>query len=94
MPKSLSISLDGRSGARVRELDFDLTHLPVSTRTSKGLTITKWLIKEVTASKLSAPAAKKPEQPDLLARPTPPSTRKATKAPPAPKKPMPKKTRR
>lgn len=47
MPKSLHVSLDGRSGARVRELDFDLTTIPVSTRTSKGLTITKWTVKEV-----------------------------------------------
>lgn len=47
MPKSIHVSLDGRSGARVRELDFDLTTIPVSTRTSKGLTITKWAVKEV-----------------------------------------------
>jgi topoisomerase-4 subunit A len=47
MPKTLHISLDGRSGARVREIDFDLTPVPVSTRTAKGLTITKWAIKEV-----------------------------------------------
>lgn len=47
MPKSVHVSLDGRSGARVRELDFDLTPVPVSTRTSKGLTVTKWSIKEV-----------------------------------------------
>jgi len=47
MPKSLHISLDGRSGARVRELDFDMTTVPVSTRSAKGLTVTKWSIKEV-----------------------------------------------
>ena len=47
MPKKVQISLDGRSGARVRELTFDLTTVPVSTRTAKGLTITKWAIKEV-----------------------------------------------
>ncbi len=47
MPKSIHVSLDGRSGARVRELDFDLTSIPVSTRTSKGLTVTKWAVKEV-----------------------------------------------
>jgi len=51
MPKSIHVSLDGRSGARVRELDFDLAHLPVSTRTSKGLTITKWTVKDVKAAK-------------------------------------------
>jgi topoisomerase-4 subunit A len=50
MPQSLLVSLDGRSGARVRELDFDLTRIPVSTRSSKGLTITKWTVKEVKAT--------------------------------------------
>ncbi|MEQ1850475.1 MAG: DNA gyrase/topoisomerase IV subunit A [Chthoniobacteraceae bacterium] len=49
MPRSLHVSLDGRSGARVRELDFDLTPVPVSSRSSKGLTVTKWAIKDVTA---------------------------------------------
>ncbi|HNC22861.1 MAG TPA: DNA gyrase/topoisomerase IV subunit A [Opitutaceae bacterium] len=47
MPKMLHISLDGRSGARIREFDFDLTPVPVSTRTAKGLTVTKWSVKEV-----------------------------------------------
>jgi topoisomerase-4 subunit A len=47
MPKSVHVSLDGRSGARVRELDFDMTRVPVSTRSSKGLTVTKWTVKEV-----------------------------------------------
>jgi topoisomerase-4 subunit A len=49
MPKKIRVFLDGRSGARVRELDFDLTRVPVSTRTAKGLTITKWTLKEVKA---------------------------------------------
>jgi topoisomerase IV subunit A len=53
MPKSLHVSLDGRSGARVRELDFDLTPVPVSTRTAKGLTITKWAVKEVKPNDLA-----------------------------------------
>ncbi|HVU17051.1 MAG TPA: DNA gyrase/topoisomerase IV subunit A [Candidatus Didemnitutus sp.] len=52
MPKSIHVSLDGRSGARVREIDFDLTPVPVSTRTSKGLTVTKWAVKEVRANDL------------------------------------------
>jgi topoisomerase-4 subunit A len=47
MPKSIHVYLDGRSGARTRELDFDLKRVPVSTRTSKGLTITKWSVKDV-----------------------------------------------
>ena len=46
MPKMLHISIDGRSGARVRELDFDLSHVPVSSRNAKGLTVTKWPVKE------------------------------------------------
>jgi topoisomerase-4 subunit A len=49
MPPSIHVSLDGRSGARIRELDFDLTKLPVSSRSSKGVTVTKWSIKEVKA---------------------------------------------
>jgi topoisomerase-4 subunit A len=53
MPKSVHISLDGRSGARVREFDFDLTPVPVSTRTAKGLTVTKWSIKEVKRNDLA-----------------------------------------
>jgi topoisomerase IV subunit A len=53
MPKKVHISLDGRSGARIRELDFDLTPIPVSTRTAKGLTVTKWAIKEVKRSDLA-----------------------------------------
>jgi topoisomerase-4 subunit A len=53
MPKSVHVSLDGRSGARVRELDFDLTPVPVSTRTSKGLTVTKWAVKDVRRNDLA-----------------------------------------
>ena len=51
MPKKLHVSLDGRSGARVRELDFDLTAPPVSTRTAKGVTVTKWSVKDVKEGK-------------------------------------------
>jgi len=51
MPKSIHVSLDGRSGARVRELNFDLTPVSVSTRTSKGVTVTKWTVKDVTATR-------------------------------------------
>jgi topoisomerase-4 subunit A len=49
MPAMLHVALDGRSGARVRELDVDLSSVPVSTRTSKGITVTKWTIKDVKA---------------------------------------------
>jgi topoisomerase-4 subunit A len=51
MPKALHISLDGRSGARTRELDIDMTSLPVSTRTSKGITVSKWTVKDVKVKK-------------------------------------------
>ena len=47
MPKKLMIFIDGRSGARVREFEFDLTTVPVSTRTAKGVTVSKWPVKEV-----------------------------------------------
>jgi len=47
MPKKIHVSLDGRSKARVRELDFDLTSIPVSSRSARGLTVTKWTVKEV-----------------------------------------------
>jgi len=53
MPKSVHVSIDGRSGARVRELDFDMTRVPVSTRSSKGLTVTKWAVKEVKPNDLA-----------------------------------------
>jgi len=47
MPQNVHIGLDGRGGARIRELDFDLSKVPVSTRSAKGLTVTKWTIKSV-----------------------------------------------
>jgi topoisomerase-4 subunit A len=53
MPKIVHVSLDGRSGARIREIDFDLSRVPVSTRTAKGLTVTKWAIKEVRRTELA-----------------------------------------
>jgi topoisomerase-4 subunit A len=53
MPKSVHVSLDGRSGARIREIDFDFTKVPVSTRSAKGLTVTKWAIKEVKRNDLA-----------------------------------------
>ncbi|MCC6415319.1 MAG: DNA gyrase/topoisomerase IV subunit A, partial [Opitutaceae bacterium] len=53
MPKSVHVSLDGRSGARVRELDFDLSGIPISTRTAKGVTVTKWTVKAVKPNDVS-----------------------------------------
>ena len=59
------VSLDGRGGARVREFDFDLTPAPVSTRTSKGLTVTKWAIKKVKRNDLALKEgrARPPDEP-------------------------------
>jgi topoisomerase IV subunit A len=53
MPKTIHVSIDGRSGARVREIDFDLTHIPVSTRSARGVTVTKWPVKEVKRNDLA-----------------------------------------
>ena len=53
MPKKLQVFLDGRSGARVREFEFDLTPVPVSSRTSKGLTVSKWPVKDVKRADLA-----------------------------------------
>ncbi len=47
MPKKLQVFIDGRSGARIRELEFDLTSVPVSSRSAKGITVTKWPVKDV-----------------------------------------------
>ena len=47
LPDGLHISLDGRSRARVREFDFEMTAVSVSNRSAKGLTVTRWPIKEV-----------------------------------------------
>lgn len=46
-PKTLHISLDGRSRARVREFDFDFSAVPVSHRAAKGLTVSRWPVKDV-----------------------------------------------
>jgi topoisomerase-4 subunit A len=51
--KTLHISLDGRSRARIREFDFDLTRVPVSNRSAKGLTVTRWPVKEVRRADLT-----------------------------------------
>lgn len=56
LAKSLHVSLDGRSRARIREFDFDLTRVPVSHRAAKGLTVTRWPVKEVRRSDLTLTA--------------------------------------
>lgn len=47
MPNKLRIFIDGRSGARIREFEFDLSKAPVSSRGAKGLTVTRWPVKDV-----------------------------------------------
>ena len=47
IPKKLTVTVDGRGGARVKEFDFDITEVPVSNRAAKGVTVTKWLVKTV-----------------------------------------------
>ncbi|HWA85124.1 MAG TPA: DNA gyrase/topoisomerase IV subunit A [Opitutus sp.] len=53
LPATVHVSIDGRSGARVREIDFDLGAVSVSTRSAKGLTVTKWPVKEVKRTDLA-----------------------------------------
>jgi len=47
MPKLVHVSLDGRSRARVREFDFGDAEVSISGRAAKGITVTKWAVKEV-----------------------------------------------
>jgi topoisomerase-4 subunit A len=53
LAKTLHISLDGRCRARIREFDFDLTRVPVSNRGAKGLTVTRWPVKDVKRADLT-----------------------------------------
>ncbi len=47
MPKKIDVSLSGRSSARVKEFEFDLSPLSVGSRSAKGITVTKYPIKSV-----------------------------------------------
>ncbi len=47
MPKVVHVSLDGRSRARVREFDFGVGEVSLSGRAAKGITVTKWAVKDV-----------------------------------------------
>ena len=47
MPKRVHVSLDGRSKARVREFDFDLSAISLGSRSAKGLKVTKWPVQDV-----------------------------------------------
>jgi len=55
--QTLHIFLDGRSRARLREFDFDLTRVPVSHRAAKGLTVTRWPVKEARRADLTLTGA-------------------------------------
>ena len=47
MPELLTIILSGRCSARVKEFEFDISELGVSTRSARGVTITKWPVRTV-----------------------------------------------
>ena len=47
MPKKVNIILSGRCSARVKEFAFDLSPLSVGSRSAKGLTVTKYPIRQV-----------------------------------------------
>ena len=47
MPKKVEIVLSGRAKARVKEFEFDLSALSVGSRGAKGLTVTKYAVKQV-----------------------------------------------
>jgi topoisomerase-4 subunit A len=47
MPVKVHVSLDGRSNARVREFDFDIGEVAISGRSAKGVTVTRWAVKDV-----------------------------------------------
>ncbi len=47
MPKKIKITLSGRCSARVKEFEFDLGELSVSTRSAKGVTVTKYPVRKV-----------------------------------------------
>jgi len=53
MPKKLQIFIDGRSGARVREFEFELDRVPLSARSAKGLTVSKWPVKDAKRADLA-----------------------------------------
>jgi topoisomerase-4 subunit A len=53
MPRKLQVFIDGRSGARVREFEFDLATVPVSTRSAKGITVSKWPVKDIKRTDLT-----------------------------------------
>ncbi|MNC91760.1 DNA topoisomerase IV subunit A [compost metagenome] len=47
LPEKVRIILSGRCKARVKEFEFDLAPLSISSRAAKGLTVTKWPVRAV-----------------------------------------------
>jgi topoisomerase IV subunit A len=47
MPETVKVTLSGRCSARVKEFEFDLSELTVSSRGSKGVTVTKYPVRKV-----------------------------------------------
>ncbi len=47
MPAKLAVTLSGRCKARVKEFEFDLSGLAVSSRGARGVTVTKWPVRAV-----------------------------------------------
>ena len=47
MPKKVTVTLSGRCSARVKEFEFDLASLSVGSRGAKGVTVTKYPIRQV-----------------------------------------------
>lgn len=45
IPQGLKVILSGRCKARVKEFEFDLSGLSVSSRGAKGITVTKWPVR-------------------------------------------------
>ena len=48
MPDAVRIQLSGRCKARVKDFDFDISGQSISTRGSKGVTVTKYPVRKVT----------------------------------------------
>lgn len=47
MTKKVNVTLSGRCSARVKEFEFDFTQLSVGSRGAKGLTVTKYPVRQV-----------------------------------------------
>ena len=48
MPSKVRIQLSGRCSARVKDFEFDLSELKVGGRGAKGMTVTKYPVRQIT----------------------------------------------